>query len=71
MKEVISIAELQDQQLNILRAIKREGEKHLKYFYSTMYHFKFPDKRIKCFDTKYYEEALPVIERILRDKSKK
>lgn len=71
MKEAIAIEKLQDQQLNVLRAIKKEGEKHLKYFYSTMKHFKFPEKRMKCFDTTYYEEALPVIERVLRERGKK
>lgn len=65
----VDIAQLPEQQIKILKAIKREGEKHLKYYYDTMKHFKFPEKRLKCFDTKYYEDALPHIERILREKS--
>ena len=65
----IENTQLPDQQIKILKAIKREGEKHLKYYYDTMKHFKFPEKRLKCFDTKYYEDALPHIERILREKS--
>lgn len=65
----VDIAQLPEQQIKILKAIKREGEKHLKYYYGTMKHFKFPEKRLKCFDTKYYEDALPHIERILRERS--
>lgn len=62
----VNIEELQTQQLSVLKAIYREGDKHLKYFYGTMSAFKFPERRVKCFDTKYYEEVMPEIARILK-----
>lgn len=69
IQQSVDIAKLPEQEIKILQAIKREGEKHLKYFYDTMKHFTFPEKRVKCFDTKYYEDALPQIERILRERN--
>lgn len=60
--------QLTDLDVSVLRAIKREGEKHLQYFYSTMKHFQFPERRLKCFDTLTYERVLPKVERILREK---
>ena len=62
----VNIEELQTQQISVLRATYREGEKHLKYYYGTMSAFKYPEQRIKCFDTKYYEEVMPEIAKILK-----
>ncbi len=57
---------LQDQQVSVLKALYREGDRHMKYYHSTMGAFKFPEKRMKCFDTKYFEEVMPMIEDILK-----
>lgn len=65
---VVDIDKLPEQHIKVLKAIKKEGERHLEYFYSTMKHFKFPEKRMKTFDTKYYEDALPFIDKILKEK---
>ena len=59
--------QLRDQQVSVLKALYREGERHLKYYNSTMGAFRFPEKRMKCFDTKYFEEVLPLIDGILRE----
>lgn len=68
MSELIALERLPEQQIKILKAIQKEGEKHLKHFYDTMKHFKYPERRQKAFDTLYYEKALPQIEKILREK---
>lgn len=69
----VDIDKLRTEQVSILRKIFKEGTAHLKYYHSTMHVFKFPDLRIKTFDTKYYEEVLPEVSKILReyDQSKK
>lgn len=69
MQPPVDITKLPEQEIKILKAIKREGERHLKYFYDTMKHFTHPERRVKCFDTKYYEDALPHIERIFRERN--
>jgi|JI9StandDraft_1071089.scaffolds.fasta_scaffold00044_65 hypothetical protein len=69
--ERLKIEHLAEQQIKVLKAIKKEGEKHLKYFYETMKYFTYPERRLKCFDTNYYEEALPRIEEILRQRGVK
>lgn len=61
------IETFQEMQISVLKAKYKEGEKHLKYYYSTMSVFKYPEKRMKTFDTKYYEEVLPIIAKILRE----
>jgi len=57
---------LQDQQIKVLKALYREGDRHMKYYHSTMAAFKHPELRMKCFDTKYFEEVMPMIEEILK-----
>lgn len=66
LTEIQSLAE---QQVKVLRAIKKEGERHMEYFDSTMSAFKNPQARIKCFDTLYYEKALPYIDQLLKQKT--
>ena len=65
-KFAVDIDKLRTEQISVLKAIYREGQKHLKYFSATMSAFTYPEKRIKTFDTKYYEEVLPEIARILK-----
>lgn len=62
----VNIEELQSMQVKVLKATYREGEKHLRYYYSTMSAFSNPQNRVKCHDTKYYEEVMPIIAKILK-----
>lgn len=61
----VNLGELDSMQVTQLRLRLREGEKHLKYYHSTMSAFKHPEKRMKCQDTKYYEEVVPYIKKLL------
>ncbi len=61
----IDIDKLGEQQVSVLRALYREGERHMKYYHSTMGAFRYPEKRVKCFDTKYFEDVMPEIKKIL------
>lgn len=67
-KHKIDIDKLKETPIHLLEAIVKEGESHIKYFYGTMKVFKYPEKRIKCYDTTYFEEALPIIKEILSNK---
>jgi hypothetical protein len=69
----VDIDKLRTEQISILRKIFKDGTAHLKYYHSTMIVFQYPERRIKTFDTKYYEEVLPEVSRIIReyDQSKK
>lgn len=62
----IDLNKLHDTQISVLKRVEREGQKHLKYFYSTMDVFEFPDKRVKCHDTIWFEEVLPIIQDALK-----
>lgn len=61
----VNIEKLRELPVSILKTVQREGIKHMKYYNDTMAAFKFPERRIKCYDTKYFEETLPEIEKIL------
>lgn len=63
----INIESLRAMQINVLKAIKKSGEAHLKYYYGTMSAFKNPEKRMKCHDTMYFEEVLPIVDGILKE----
>jgi len=63
----INIESLRSSQINVLKAIKKSGEAHLKYYHETMSAFKNPEKRMKCHDTKYFEEVLPIVNEILEE----
>lgn len=63
----VNIDSLRATQISVLKAIKKSGEAHLKYYYGTMSAFKFPEKRMKCHDTKYFEEVLPIVDEILKE----
>ena len=65
-----TIEQLPVQNFKVLRAIKKEGEAHMRYFEQTMSAFKFPERRVKTFDTLYYESVLPVINEILQQHKK-
>ncbi len=68
LTKIPPLDQLTDLDVKVLRAIKKEGEKHLRYYYSTMQHFQHPERRLKCFDTMTYENILPRVEKILREK---
>ncbi len=70
-KFAIDIDNLKQSQDMVLRAIYREGEKHLKYFASTMTAFKNPKNRVVTHDTVYYQEVMPIIIAILRERENK
>lgn len=63
----VDIEKLQGEQITILRKIHKDGTNHMKYYHGTMSAFQNPHLRVKTFDTKYYEEVLPEVARILRD----
>jgi hypothetical protein len=65
--KVPPIETLQGMQISILKAIYKEGEKLLKYYNTTMSVFKHPELRVKTHDTKYYEEVMPIIAKVLRE----
>ncbi len=67
----VDLEELKGMQINQLKLRLKEGERHLKYWNSTMSAFKYPEKRMKCQDTKYYEEVVPEIKRILEQLKEK
>lgn len=69
-KYKVDIDKLRVMQISVLKALKKTGEKHLESFHSTMSSFKFPERRVKCHDTKYYEEVIPEVNRILEEYSK-
>lgn len=62
---------LQDIDISILRKTFKEGEKHMKYYYSTMSAFSNPENRVKCFDTEYYERVLSEIAKLLTEYDKR
>lgn len=70
-KYKINIDSLRATQINVLKAIKKSGEAHMKYYHSTMEAFRFPEKRMKCHDTKYFEEVLPIVDQILKEYKEK
>lgn len=61
----INLDELKTLQIKHLKLRLKEGERHLRYWNNTMSAFKYPERRVKCQDTKYYEEVVPEIKRIL------
>jgi len=63
----VQVDKLKELEIKILRALFKEGEAHLKYYFTTMSCFKYPERRVKCYDTVYYEEVLPEIARILKE----
>lgn len=67
---MIDVDKLSAEQIFSLQAQYQEGAKHLKYFADTMKHFKFPERRMKTFDTVYYEQHLPEIEQALKQLGK-
>ena len=66
----VDVDALRAEQLSVLKAIYKEGMKHIQYYNDSMAAFKHPELRVKTFDTKYYEEVLPIIVEILRQSSK-
>jgi hypothetical protein len=63
----IDVEQLKQEQVSVLKSMKMEAEKHLNYFNSTMHAFSNSENRVKCFDTVYYEEVLPIIDKILNE----
>ncbi len=65
-KLVIDEHSLTPEQIFSYKAQYEVGTAHMKYWHDTMKHFKFPERRVKTFDTVQYENNLPEIERALR-----
>jgi len=61
----LDIDNITEEQLLSLKAQYEEGVNHLQYFNDTMKHFRFPEKRMKTFDTVHYERVIPQIKQIL------
>ena len=53
------------EQLLSLRAQYSTGIEHLKYFEDTNKFFKYPERRLKTFETVHYEKVVPQIKEIL------
>lgn len=68
---VVDVDKLKAEQISILKAVYKAGDKHMKYYYSTMNAFKHPELRVKTFDTQYYEQAMPEIAKILQEYDKR
>lgn len=66
----VDVDALRAEQISVLKAIYKEGVKHLQYYHDSQAAFKHPELRVKTFDTKYYEEVLPIIIDILRNHPK-
>ena len=66
----IDIETLPSMSLLVLKATLKTGRAHLKSYRDTMSAFRFPEKRMKCHDTIYYETVVPEIERILAEHEK-
>lgn len=64
-KYIVDIDKLKQEHVSVLRAIQKEGLEHMKYYNSTMGAFSSPENRVKCHDTIYYEEVLPIIKNVL------
>ncbi len=61
----LDVDNISKDQIMILKKFKREADKHLHYFYSTMGAFKNPELRVKCFDTLEFEQLLPEVSSII------
>lgn len=70
MKKVyrVEVDQLKDLDIAIIKSVYREGDKHLKYYHNTMHAFKNPANRVKTFDTVYYEQVMPFVIDILRNR---
>jgi hypothetical protein len=66
-KFIVDVDKLRSEQISVLKAIYKEGTAHLDYYYRTMSAFSNPENRVKTFDTKYYEDVLPIIIDILKN----
>lgn len=61
----LDLNNITQEQLLSLRAQYSVGVEHLKYFEDTNKFFKYPERRLKTFDTKHYEKVVPQIKKIL------
>jgi hypothetical protein len=64
---VVDIEKLKAEDINRLKNLYKEGEKHLKYYNESMSVFKYPERRVKTYDTVYYEQVMPIIIDIIRN----
>lgn len=67
-KYTVNLDEIRSQELSILKATYDAGVAHLEYFRKTMSFFKNPELRLKCYDTLYYEQVIPTVISILKEK---
>lgn len=64
---MVNIESLRSLDISVLKLTLKTGRDHLKYFQESMSAFRFPEKRMKCHDTVYYERVVPEIEEIIRE----
>jgi len=64
----VDLDKIKEQPIYVLKGIYKEGKKHLEYFARTNEIFKNANSRIKCYDTIYYEQVLPSVIEILKEK---
>lgn len=65
-KLVIDEHNLTPEEIFSYKAQYEVGTEHMKYWHDTMKHFKYPERRIKTFDTVSHETRLPEITRALK-----
>ncbi len=63
---MIEVDKLTPEEIISLKAQYKLCIEHIKYFNDTMKHFKYPEKRIKTFDTMFYEKNIPEIRQALQ-----
>lgn len=63
----IDVDNLQNTQVSVLRRVQRDAIAHIKYFYDSMSAFKYKERRVKCHDTKWFEEMLPIVSKVLKE----
>lgn len=63
----IDISKIGELGIAVARRYKKIAEEHLLYYYKTMEVFSNPVARIKCHDTVYFEEILPIVNNIIAE----
>jgi hypothetical protein len=63
----IDLENLDQVEIGVLKQVFKNGTAHLKYFFETNIHFKFPERRMKTADTVYYEKVIPIVAKRIKD----
>jgi len=65
-KYKIDIENIHQEKISRLKQVQKAGYKHLDYYHNSMSVFEFPERRVKCYDTIWFEEVLPIVTKILK-----